>query len=87
MIRETECELMTSLNPPLLAASHFSAFPGFAYSEHVIIYIIAKVQFISVSLLHLLLLDEVLQLGPVCLLGRIVGKKINEKIIQGVLGR
>lgn len=89
MIPETECELMTSLNhPPLLAASHFSASPWFAYSEHVIIYIIAKVQFISVSLLLLLLLllDEVLQLGPVCLLGMIAGKKINEEIIQGVLG-
>lgn len=87
MIPETECELMTSLNhPPLLAASHFS--PGFAYSEHVIIYIIAKVQFISVSLLLLLLLqDEVLQLRPVCLLGMKVGKKINEEIIQGVLRR
>lgn len=91
MIPETERELMTSLNhPPLLAASHFSAFPGFAYSEHVIIYIIAKVQFISLSLLLLLLLlllHEVLQLGPVCLLGMIVGKKINEEIIQEVLGR
>lgn len=89
MIPETECELMTSLNhPPLLAASHFSAFPGFAYAEHVIIYIIAKVQFISVSLLLLLLLqDEVLQLRPVCLLGMKVGKKINEEIIQGVLRR
>ena len=89
MIPETECELMTSLNhPPLLAASHFSAFPGFAYWEHVIIYITAKVQFISVSLLLLLFfLDEVLQLRPVCLLGMIVGKKINEEIIQGVLGR
>lgn len=90
MIPETECELMTSLNhPPLLAASHFSAFPGFAYSGHVIIYIIAKVQFISASLLLLLLLllDEVLQLGPVCLLGMIARKKINEEIIQGVLGR
>lgn len=78
MIPETECELMTSLNhPPLLTASHFSAFPGFAYLEHVIIYIIAKVQFISVSLLPLLplllLLDEVLQLGPVFLLGMMVG--------------
>lgn len=85
MIPETECELMTSLNhPPLLAASHFSALPGFAYSEHVIIYIIAKVQFISASLLLLLLLlllDEVLQLRPGCLLGMIVGKKINEEII------
>lgn len=77
MIPETECELMTSLNhPPLLTASHFSAFPGFAYLEHVIIYIIAKVQFISVSLLLLLLLlDEVLQLRPVFLLGMMGGRK------------